>query len=150
MKDRIEEQMAMQNRLYKEQDDLYHSFALAFGLSDSAFWVLYALCESDQTYTQNELCAVWFYSKQTVNSAINLLVKDGYVVLKPIEGTRNRKAVLLTEAGKAFCKKTILPLLDAERRAFARFTNEERTAYLSLWERQLKLLREEAKILTES
>lgn len=31
------------NRLYKELDDLYHEIALAMGLSDSAFAVMYVV-----------------------------------------------------------------------------------------------------------
>ena len=41
------EALAAYNDAYKEQDDLYRAVARQCGLSDCAFWVLYALRESD-------------------------------------------------------------------------------------------------------
>ena len=40
------EALAAYNDVYKEQDDLYRAVARQCGLSDCAFWVLYALRES--------------------------------------------------------------------------------------------------------
>lgn len=40
------EALAAYNDAYKEQDDLYRAVARQCGLSDCAFWVLYALRES--------------------------------------------------------------------------------------------------------
>ena len=33
------------NRMYKECNEFYHALAKHFGLSDSAFWILYTLRE---------------------------------------------------------------------------------------------------------
>ena len=43
------------NELYKEQDDLYRAAARGFGLSDCAFWVLYALREAERPMTQSDV-----------------------------------------------------------------------------------------------
>ena len=53
------------NRVYKEMDDLYHEIALKLGLSDSAFIILYALCEQGNGCLQKDICAQAFVSKQT-------------------------------------------------------------------------------------
>ena len=57
------------NQLYKKQDDLYHEYAAHFGLSDTAFWILYSLCETEDTYTQNMLADMWHLPKQSINSS---------------------------------------------------------------------------------
>ena len=65
MSEKIEKQLTILNQLYKEQDNIYRELAAHFDLSDASFWVLYAICESDQIYSQHDLCNAWFYSKQT-------------------------------------------------------------------------------------
>lgn len=137
------------NRLYKQQDDLYHNLAVRFGLSDTAFWVLYAICSSKEPVTQYDLANSWFFPKQTVNSAITGLEKAGILSLVPLAGTRKSKNVLLTEAGSKFCAGTVLLVLKAERRAILRFTQEERAAFLLFMEKQLVFLKEETGRISE-
>lgn len=137
------EQMGLLNQQYKALDSIYHNVAVKFGLSDSIFWIFYALCESGQEYTQNDLCNDWFYPKQTVNSAISKLVTDGYVWLETVPGTRNRKIVRLTDAGKRFSEQNVQVLMEAEQRAFGRLTQQERQTYLALMGKHLSFLREE-------
>ncbi|MBE5960888.1 MAG: MarR family transcriptional regulator [Lachnospiraceae bacterium] len=149
MEKKIEEKLVFLNQLYKQQDDIYRGMAARCGLSDASFWVLYAVTESEESYSQNDLCNAWFFPKQTINSAINNLVKMGFVVLSQIAGTRNRKAVELTEEGKAFCEKNIVPLLKAESKSFERFSEEEQELFLTLFEKQLAFLREEVDQLTK-
>ena len=62
--------LAAYNELYKEQDDLYRAVARGFGLSDCAFWVLYALREAERPMTQSDVCAAVYQTKQTVHSAL--------------------------------------------------------------------------------
>lgn len=136
-------QMETLNQRYKELDELYHDLAVRFGLSDTALWVLYALCTAEKPYTQYDLCNAWRFPKQTVHSAIAKLEKLGYLTLHPVSGTRNRKEVSLTPAGGSFCAGTVLPLLEAEKRAYLRFSAEERETFLRLLEEQIAFLREE-------
>lgn len=140
----VSEQIEALNQHLKETDAVYHNAAVRFGLSDSAFWILYAISDSRRTYTQNELCSDWSYSKQTVNSAIQSLVRQGYVELEAVSGTRNSKTVRLTEAGKAFSAKTVQRLWEADQKAFGRLSEQEREAFLTLSEKYLMLFREEA------
>ena len=42
-------------RMYKEDDGLYRRLARHFGLSDSAFWILYALQAANRPLTQAEM-----------------------------------------------------------------------------------------------
>lgn len=142
MADQMKDQLNLLNRLYKEMDDIYRKLAAGFGLSDAAFWVLYTLCREEGDFSQNDLCGMWFYPKQTINSAITVLIKKEYVILQQIPGTRNRKAVRLTETGQAFCEKSIIPLIHAEDDSFTQMQEEERTMFLKLFQRQIDSMKE--------
>ncbi len=139
----IKETHVILNRLCKENDELYHSYAAAIGLSDSALWILYAICDSDEVFTQNSLCGLWCYSKQTVNSTVKQLEKNGLLTLEHICGTRTHKALRLTDRGMDFCRKYIVPLIGAEEKAIAFMTDEEREKFVALRKREHEILKEE-------
>ena len=93
------EALAAYNDAYKEQDDLYRAVARQCGLSDCAFWVLYALRESGRPMTQSDVCAAVYQPKQTVHSALKKLAGEGYLQLT--EGRdRRSKYLTLTAAGR--------------------------------------------------
>ena len=140
---KIEDQLFIFNQLHKEEDEVYRSIANKAGVSDAGFWILYSLCEWKGLCTQNDLCSTWFFPKQTINSAISKLVKEGYITLLPIPGTRNKKSVELTIKGQTFCEATVLPLFEAERKVYKRFTLEEQEMMLSLYKRHVEYLKEE-------
>ena len=66
-----------ENRQYNETNALYHAAAVQFGLSDTAFWILYALYSSAVPLTQVQMCAEWCLPKQTLNSAVRSMVEQG-------------------------------------------------------------------------
>lgn len=127
----------------KEQDSIYHNVAVSFGLSDSAMWVLYLVSEADEVLTQQDLCRQNFSAKQTIHTAINGLVKNGFVELIPIPGTRNHKKILLTASGQALADRTVTRLKEAEGRAYSKLTEAELQTYLDLTSRLTSHLREE-------
>ena len=134
-------------RQWKEQDSVYHGVAGKFALSDTDLWVLYKVYDADDTVTQQELCRQGCFAKQTVNSSIARLSKNGYVSLEVIPGTRNHKKILLTAAGTELTQRTIIPLMEAEARAYGTLTREELDAYLSMTVRLIAALREETEKL---
>lgn len=91
---------------HKEQNSLYHAVAEKYGLSDTAMWVLYLVSEEGGDLTQQDLCRQSCYAKQTINTAVNILVKNDLVELIPIPGTRNRKRIHLTEVGRELADRT--------------------------------------------
>lgn len=131
------------NRLWKMQDSLYHRYAAHWGLSDTAFWILYELCAGDEVYTQNRLAEMWPLPRQSINSAVGALVRAGYIVLEQLAMARNNKALRLTEAGTAFCRQVIYPFYEMEERVLSGMTGEERRIFLELSTRQCELLRQE-------
>lgn len=140
MNDKIREQMKVYDQLYKEQADFYCKAAQWAGLSDAAHWVLYRLYGEKRDMVQSELCKEWFYSKQTINSAVAKLVEAGYVELKQESGKGHRKWIMLTEAGKRFSRKYVAPILTAEQNSFEILTNEEREILIRLMKKQLEEL----------
>ena len=151
MDEKLRNQMQTLDRLYKESDRICNDYAAHFGMNNTAFWVLYTLSHVDEPVTQNDLCKEWFLPAQTINSAVSGLVKDGLVRLEPIPGTRNRKSIVLTEAGRELCGRTISIVDEIERAAMLGFTEEERELYLSLFRRHLENLKKaRAELLGET
>ena len=133
----------------KEQDYIYHNVAVGFGVSGTSMWVLYNVYVSKDLITQQELCRQCSFAKQTVNTAITSLSKNGYVELEAIPGTRNQKKILLTSKGNALAKSIIVPLIEAEVRAYSALNREELEAYLEMTTRLTVSLREETEKLKE-
>lgn len=133
--------LAAYNELYKEQDDLYRAAARGFGLSDCAFWVLYALREAERPMTQSGVCAAVYQPKQTVHSALKKLMGEG--CLRLAEGRdRRSKYLVLTERGEALVRRTVDPVMAAETAAMDTLTEAERTQFLSLCRRYNTALRQ--------
>lgn len=127
----------------KEEDSVYHSAAVKFGMSDTAMWILYVLSEPDSCVTQQDLCRQGSFPKQTVNTAISNMVKNGYVTLEPIPGSRNQKRILLTDAGRKLAAVTVDKLRMAEEMAYDALTAEELESYLALSKRLTDSLKKE-------
>ena len=145
MDDRLQQQLQVLNRLYKESEHVYGSLASKLGMTDTAFWVLYAVTHAEGPMTQNDLCGDFFFPVQTIHSAISNLRRDGLLELQVIPGTKNRKAIILTEKGKAFAAATISKADEIEKNALLCFSAEERELYLSLFKRHIEYLKSEEK-----
>ena len=139
----LKKQMMEINQLCNESDGIYHDIAQSYGLSDSVYWILYILYNSDAAVSQTYLCSNWYYSKQTVNSSVASMIQKGWVALEVIPGTRNRKNIVLTETGQMFCSKVIGETQEIEERAFSRITERERELFISLFKTSNQYMREE-------
>ena len=95
------------NRQFNECNALYHAAAQRCGLSDAAFWTLYALVTSCEPLTQNRIAADWGIPKQTLNSAVAAMVKKGLLALCPGKGAHSGKIVTLTAEGRALAERTV-------------------------------------------
>lgn len=69
------------NRQFNECNALYHELAVHYGVSDTVFWLLYTLYNSSEPQTQNRLCMEWNLPKQTMNSAVASMVRQGLLEL---------------------------------------------------------------------
>ena len=113
------------NQFLREFQDVYDAAALKLGISQSAFDVLWALCECGEGCLQRDICAYAYLGKQTVGSSVHKLVADGILHLEPAEIGRGMR-VFFTPQGKEFVEKNVIPLLCADAEAFADVTAEER------------------------
>ena len=102
-------------------DALYRRAAAAFGLGFCEMWILYHLHADRSGLTQHGLVSRMFQPKQTVNSAVAKLSREGLAVLRAAAGSRKEKVVRLTSAGRALAARTVGRLLEAELRAAAAF-----------------------------
>ena len=118
------------NQLLKECDNIYHDAAARAGLSDCAFWILHALWEADHPLTQSEIGDAASMPRQTVNSALKKLEKDGYLILEKMD-VKMGKTIHLTQDGTEFAKRHIAPVAAAEERVCAQFTKAEQEAFLA-------------------
>lgn len=132
---------ALLNQCDKEIEILYHNYALKYNLSDAALWILYAICESKDHITQSDLCSYWFFSRQTINSALKGLVKQGVIELIAIPGNRKSKNIVCTESGRAMVERIISPLKQAENHVFAAMSAEENEQFVELTQKRCSLLR---------
>lgn len=131
------------NRLISEIDAVYHEVAVRQGFSDSAMGILYVLSDNDGRCRLPELIKLSGLNKQTINSALRRLEKDGIVFLEPAEGKSKR--VCFTEKGFATARDTIERVLDVEKKIYSSWSDEEWKLYVQLTERYLYQLREEMK-----
>lgn len=106
------------DRLLNGLDHIYSEFSRACGLSDCAYWMLVDTSTTGGSIAVSRLTSEWFYSKQTINSAIKTLTARDFATLEFAEGSRKNKVVRLTEAGMRFAERYALPALKAEQRAF--------------------------------
>lgn len=89
--------------LSAEITSLYHEAAVKIGVSDTVLDILYVLCEQEGQCLQSDIFRLTGISRQTINSAIRKLERDGLAYLKQGEG-RNT-LVCLTEKGRDFLLK---------------------------------------------
>lgn len=129
------------NRIYKEVSDIYHDVCSKLGLSNSAFEILYTICEVGDGCLQRDVCNAALIPKQTVNSAIRKLELGGYLTLS--NGKGRSKHIHLTESGHALLKETIFPIVEAENEAFTDLSYEECELLLKLNTKYMTALRDE-------
>lgn len=143
MKEVIPTQLTAFNKIHKEMDIVYHNYAKDFGLSDTAFWILYSVSEHNGSFTQRELCNDWSFTPQTVNSALKELEKRNIITLESVPGNRKNKWIKFTEQGKALAYRSVIPLMQAEYDSFAALNEEERELLLSTTQKHISILRNE-------
>ena len=128
----------------KEIDDVYHMLALKFGLSDSAMWILCTMREANRELTQSEIAQEMSMSRQTVNSTIKNLEKQGYLRLEVVSGDRRNKILSFTEEGETFVKRTVDRVLSLEHQVFENLEVEEQEQITQILRKYTRFMREGA------
>ena len=126
---------------WREQNQLYRDVATSFGISESAFSILYAIfLAGEMGISQRDICVQMCIGKQTVNSSIHKLEREGVVVLKSGPGRRGLLAHL-TPVGFEFAERTVAPMVEAELAALREFDDRELELSLLLGRRYTDALR---------
>ncbi|MDD2959140.1 MAG: winged helix-turn-helix transcriptional regulator [Lachnospiraceae bacterium] len=113
-----------------EINSLYHEAAVKMGISDSVQNILYIICEKEGQCLQSEISRMTGISRQTINSAIRKLEKEGIVYLK--QGNGRNTIICLSEKGRNFALEKIYPLYEIENKIWNDWTSDERQQYLTL------------------
>ena len=133
------------NHLFSETNAAYHKLSVRLGLSDSVMQILYTICDCGKGFrcplqvilTQSGI------SKQTINSALRKLEREGVLYLEKSGG--KSKDVCLTPEGVALAERTVSKIIAAENGVFASWPPEDVERYLELTEKYLASFRKEAK-----
>ncbi|MBP3707665.1 MAG: MarR family transcriptional regulator [Clostridia bacterium] len=142
MEQELKKKIEILTRQVKEISAIYHHAAKKNGIPDSEFCILYSLVTMDEECTQKDICDLWSFPKQTVNSGISALTKKNYITLDNEQGVGNRKIIRLTKAGNEFGKRIVSKILESEKRAFSMMTKEEREECIKLVNKYAKYLKE--------
>ena len=127
------------NRIYKEVNDIYRDMANRLGLSESAFDILYGICEFGDGCLQRDICQSSCLPKQTVNSSIRKMEEQGYLVR--VQGKGRSMHIHLTESGRALMEEKIYPVIQCENEVLGTFSREDCEKLLELSERHATLLK---------
>ncbi len=133
------------NHMIGEIEAVYHEIAWKQGLSDSVFEILYTICNYGDCCMLKDICRNSGLSKQTINSALRKLEKEGMVYLELADA--RHKMVYLTEEGKCLAKRTAGTVIAAENEILASWKQEDVETYLSLTRRYLLAFQEKARNL---
>ena len=131
------------NHLLGEIEAVYHEMALKFGQSDSVMNIIYTICDYGESCPLQEICRRSGISKQTINSALRKLEREG-IVYSEQAGVKG-KNVCLTEKGKELVGDTAVRVIEAENGILASWPEEDVKRYLELTERFLVGIKEKAK-----
>lgn len=135
------------NYLINKSEKLYHELANKLGLNDSTMQVLYTLCDIGDNCQIKDICYHSGTSKQTINSTLRKLEKDGYIYLRNING--KSKAVCLTESGKELINNSVRKIIDIENDIFSTWSEDELNNYYKLLEKYNLQLMERIKLMEE-
>lgn len=133
----FQEYLSLQHQI----DEYYHELAVKQRLSDSALLVLWALLELGEGCTQRDICGQFALSKQTVNSSVRKLAKEGILSLRP--GTGREVRVYPTDLGRALIQEKIAPIKNAEEAASLTMGEEDLAAMLRLTRKWFELFQKE-------
>ncbi len=137
------EQLDQINQQIKELVSVYRVAVSRSGMSDNEFWIWYALLNMEGECSQQDICGLWSLSKQTVNTIISNMARKGYITLEVIPGSRNRKRIALTEAGRAYGETVVMPISMGEQRTLERLPREELELCNQVLGKYISILKEE-------
>ena len=126
------------NQIVNERDSIFDHIALCSGVSELAYMILYIIeTEKDKNWIQSDLADSFFFSRKSVNSAVSKLSNEGLIYLDSSTYNGNKKVLKLTDKGKEFSAKWIVPVIKASDESFLALNEEELRLMIELERKQL-------------
>lgn len=135
MPDLLSKKLKCFTYICEEMDAAYHKASLKLGISDSECMILYSIRFRGESCLLRDITALGI-SKQTVNSALRKLEREGIVYLEALGG--NRKKICLTKKGVKRAEDTVDKLMEIENEALAAWSSKELEQYIKLSERYVR------------
>lgn len=98
-----------------KMDGAYYYLSRRMGIKENTLCLLYAL-DDGAPHTQKQIGEDWQIPKTTVNTNVQELVRQGYVMLLSGEGTRE-KTICLTERGRKYARRLLKAVYEVEQAA---------------------------------
>lgn len=97
------------NNIYKKNCAVYYKLASHYGLTETMFDILYFVRENEDCTTQAQICNNLYLRKQTVNTALKKLEKEGCIYLEKDVGNRKNKTIIATGNAIFMAESAIAP-----------------------------------------
>lgn len=130
------------NQLLKKMDNVYDKLAKSSGISDTAFWIIYTIKNEKETYKQKDLCVMWSYSKQTINSALKKLEEQNIIKLVSVPENKKDKKIILTDYGEQIAKELIDPVNEIEKESLKQL--KEANIFIDLFKKYIETMEEKS------
>lgn len=130
------------NQLLKKMDNVYDKLAKSSGISDTAFWIIYTIKNEKETYKQKDLCVMWSYSKQTINSALKKLEEQNIIKLVSLPENKKDKKIILTDYGEQIAKELIDPVNEIEKESLKQL--KEANIFIDLFKKYIETMEEKS------
>lgn len=124
--------LARINAAIRKTDEAYDIAAKKVGLSQSSFDILYTLRSIGEGCSQKDLSQASCTGKQTINSAIHRLQRNG--ILRLESGFGRTTLVYLTDKGKKMVRTRIDPVISAETAAAKSLPAQDQDALAKAFE----------------
>ncbi|MBE6899466.1 MAG: hypothetical protein E7479_02200 [Ruminococcaceae bacterium] len=135
----------------RKTSDEYDRMVSSLGISKGEMMIIWSLFDFGRPCTQKEICLDWLVNKQTINSAAKKLAEEGIIDITPSPENMREKFLVFTEKGKFLAMRTAQKLVEAERKAFFRLSEEEQAESIRISQKHYEILKEEfAKIKGEN
>lgn len=126
---------------FREFPDILFCPLFVYGNSDTAFWILYVLHGSEEQMTQTDICNSLYQPRQSTNTALKKLEEDGIIKKTPVPGNQKSKYIVLTQKGRTFVERIVVPMKQVEQDTLALFSDEEIKIHLSILKKRCELFR---------
>ena len=103
----------------------YEMYARKHDLTAKELFVLDIIWFAEDGCMQSEICSRLSATKQTISAIIKKFLEKRYVTLTESETDRRNKIIRLTEKGKTYAGKIIVPAANAEIDAMAELSDRD-------------------------